>query len=121
MMDTMDDQGTERQVMASRLREARNTIGLTQSDAATVLGISRPAVAAMELGQRNVSGIELRRLSRLYRRDMAWLVGEIDDAPIDAELDRAIATLSEQDRRLVAQYARFLASQTATGNARSRS
>lgn len=37
-----------------------------------------------------------------------------DDMRINAELDRAIAMLNDQDRRLIAWYARFLASQTAS-------
>lgn len=36
-----------------------------------------------------------------------------DRAPVDPELNRALAELNDHDRQLIAQYARFLASQTA--------
>lgn len=45
---------------------------------------------------------------------------ESADTTSATELGRAIATLNDQDRRLVSQYARFLASQTAAGNSRGR-
>lgn len=114
----MATQGTDRQEMAARLREARESAGLTQADAATALGIPRSGVADIERGHRNVSSLELRSLARLYRRDIAWLAVAFDGADAatsDTELNEAIATLNDKDRRLVAQYARFLASQTAGG------
>jgi transcriptional regulator with XRE-family HTH domain len=97
----------------ARLREARTFLGLSQQDVATALGIPRSSVSAMETGRRNVTGLELRRLARLYRRPVAWLLGE--DAELDLEVLAATRGLAEQDRALVLRFAEFLASAGPSG------
>lgn len=97
-------------VIGSRLREAREFVGLLQDEAATALGIPRTSLSALEAGKRKVSGVELRRLARLYRRPVDWLLGEDDTliAETDA-LFRATAQLSPQDKEQVLRFAEFLA------------
>lgn len=97
-------------LLAFRLREARTTLGLTQADVATALRINRPAVSAIENGNRNVTGLELCHLARLYRRPVAWLLGATDPGVSD-EITAATAQLSEHDRAAVLAFARFLAHQ----------
>ncbi|HEY3491494.1 MAG TPA: XRE family transcriptional regulator, partial [Solirubrobacterales bacterium] len=58
------------QELACRLREARESSGLTQDDVARHLDLSRPSIAQIELGNRTVSSLELDRLSHLYGRDI---------------------------------------------------
>lgn len=103
----------ERRGVGKRLRQARDHLGLTQDDVAATLGIPRTSVIAMEAGRRNVSAIELRRLSRLYRRSVAWLLGEDEAAGADPEVDsalfRATAELTDQDKQQVLRFAEFLA------------
>lgn len=113
-MNAPRDPLAEHQVVGARLREARLAVGLTQADTATALGISRPAVAALEKGTRKVSGLELRRLSRLYQRSVGWLLGD-DTEPVatDAVLQRATAELSQHDKEQVLRFAQFLAAQPA--------
>lgn len=108
----MPDDNTDRLVMAARLRKARDAVGLSQADVATALGIPRSGVADFERGLRNVTALEMRRLSRLYGQDIAWLVGEPIDTLVSSELEHAMARLAERDRRSVIQFARFLASQS---------
>lgn len=101
----------ELRVVASRIREARESLGLTQEEVSGALGIPRTSVHAMEAGKRGVSALELRRLSRLYRRRVEWLLGE-DDAPIaaaDNALYRATRELSPEDKEQVLRFAEFLA------------
>ena len=102
-----DDDG---RVLASRLREARSAIGLTQCDVATALGVPRSAISAIEHGNRGVSGVELRRLARIYRRPLTWLLGDADP-DIDEAITVAVADLSQQDQDAVISFARFLAHQ----------
>jgi Zn-dependent peptidase ImmA (M78 family)/transcriptional regulator with XRE-family HTH domain len=65
--------------LARRLREAREAAGLRQEDVARHLGISRPSVAQIELGNRTVTGLELSQLARLYGRDIRdFLTAEFD-------------------------------------------
>lgn len=113
-MTTPQDPLAEHRVVGARLREARLAVGLTQADTASALGISRPAVAALEKGTRKVSGLELRRLARLYQRSVGWLLGD-DAQPVatDAVLQRATAELSQHDKEQVLRFAQFLAAQPA--------
>lgn len=100
----------EQVALGARLKESREYIGLLQEDVATALGIPRTSVHALEAGKRKVTGLELRRLARLYRRPVGWLLGEEDVDLNDAEpLFRAAAALSETDREQVLRFAEFLA------------
>ncbi len=108
------DGKSEQVEVGQRLRLARETLGLTQEDVASVLGIPRTSVIAMEAGRRNVTALELRRLARLYRRSVAWVLGEEpEDAgqanAEDGALYRATSGLSAEDREQVLRFAQFLA------------
>jgi transcriptional regulator with XRE-family HTH domain len=105
---------TENAEVGRRLRSARETLGLTQEDVAAALDLQRTSVIAMEAGKRNVTALELRRLARLYRRDVAWLLGEGDevldtDAAENRALFRATDKLSDEDKEQVLRFAQFLA------------
>lgn len=105
---------TEQAQLGARLKQAREYIGLLQDDVATALGIPRTSVHALEAGKRKVTGLELRRLARLYRRPVGWLLGEEQAELADAEpLFRATAALSQEDKDQVLRFAEFLA---AAGN-----
>ena len=99
----------ERREVAARLREARELLGLTQGDAATALGIPRTSINALEAGKRNVTGVELRRFARLYRRPVEWLLGVDSPPPATDALYRATEKLSAEDKDQVLRFAEFLA------------
>ena len=104
------DPRAEQRTVGARLREGRETLGLTQEDVAGALGIPRTSVIAFEAGRRNVTALELRRLARLYRRTVEWLLGEdAESAPVDGALFRATANLSPDDKQQVLRFAQFLA------------
>lgn len=108
----------EQLALGARLKEAREYIGLLQEDVATALGIPRTSVHALEAGKRKVTGLELRRLARLYRRPVGWLLGEEEVELKDAEpLFRAAAALSDADREQVLRFAEFLAAAGKPGGA----
>jgi Zn-dependent peptidase ImmA (M78 family)/transcriptional regulator with XRE-family HTH domain len=75
------------QEMGRRLRAARESCGLTQEDVARRLGISRPTVAQIELGNRAVTTIELDKLAYLFGRDIQEFLAE------DFEEEDALAVL----------------------------
>jgi len=109
----------EQAALGARLKEAREYIGLLQEDVATVLGIPRTSVHALEAGKRKVTGLELRRLARLYRRPVGWLLGEEEVELDDAEpLFRATAALSQEDKEQVLRFAEFLAAAGKPGGGR---
>ena len=108
------DRKSEQEEVARRLRSARETLGLTQEDVASALGIPRTSMIAMEAGRRNVTALEIRRLARIYRREVAWILGEVPEtingqAPENEALFRATASLSDADKEQVLRFAQFLA------------
>jgi transcriptional regulator with XRE-family HTH domain len=114
-MSPPNDQPNEHRVMGARLRDARLATGLTQAEVAEALGMSRPTLAAVEKGTRKITGLELRRLARLYQRDVAWLLGEEGpDVAAGSALHRATANLSNADKEQVLRFAEFLAAQRRT-------
>lgn len=52
--------------IGARLRELRHELGMSQQQAADVLGLHRPAVSEIEAGRRKVSTLELAAFSQLY-------------------------------------------------------
>ncbi|MGH2706342.1 MAG: helix-turn-helix transcriptional regulator [Actinomycetota bacterium] len=104
------DDSEEQVKIGARLKEAREYVGLLQEDVASALGIPRASVSALESGKRRVSGLEVRRLARIYRKPVNWLLGEDDIELSDAEpLFRATESLSARDRQQVLRFAEFLA------------
>jgi Zn-dependent peptidase ImmA (M78 family)/transcriptional regulator with XRE-family HTH domain len=100
--------------LARRLKQARETCGLTQADVAEELGLPRTAVTQVETGNRSVSTLELAELSRLYMRPVSdffaeeFSVGEepvltllrvqdeFADAPeVQAEISAAVAVCQD--------------------------
>lgn len=56
--------------LGRRLKQARESCGLSQEDTAREMVVSRATIAQIELGNRSVSGLELAKLSYLYARDI---------------------------------------------------
>jgi transcriptional regulator with XRE-family HTH domain len=104
------DDVEEQAKIGARLKEAREYVGLLQEDVASALGIPRASVSALESGKRRVTGLEVRRLARIYRKPVGWLLGEEDIELSESEpLFRAAESLSAQDRDQVLRFAEFLA------------
>ena len=99
---------SELQQFAARLREAREYIGLLQEDVARALDIPRASVSALETGKRHVSALELRRLARLYRRPVGWLLGEEVEIDLSELPVRATAPLSDDDKEQILRFAEVL-------------
>lgn len=94
-----------------RVRIARETLGLTQEEAAAALGVKRTTVTQMELGNRNITATELVQMAKLFRRSVEWLVGQEEEAQVAASaLFRATRSLSDHDKDQVLRFAQFLAS-----------
>ena len=106
-----DDPSAQRLAIAARLREAREYIGLSQEEVASVLKLSRPAVTNIEAGTRKVEALELKQLARLYGRPVSYLLsGEQKEGP-DARVAfaaRAVHGLSDNDLIEIARFAEFL-------------
>ena len=69
-----------RERIASRLRAAREAAGLSQGQAAKLLGMHRPTISEIEAAHRKVSGDELVRFAELYGVTVDWIAGS-SEAP----------------------------------------
>jgi len=72
----MAERAAAKQVIAQRLRAAREHAGLSQGQVARLLHMHRPSISELEAGRRNVSAEELAELARIYDVSVNWLVGE---------------------------------------------
>ena len=101
--------------LASRLREAREYVGLSQDEVAQILKIPRSAVSLIETADRKVDVIELTKFAELYQRPLDYFTGtppEMTKSEEVKHLARAVSKLSEQDRAELLRFAEFLQAKT---------
>lgn len=101
-----------REVIAGRLREAREQSGLSQGQAAKLVGMHRPTISEIEAGRRRVAAEELVRLADIYGVSIAWLTGETP-ATLDASAESVRFAARELERLQpddLSQVLRFIAS-----------
>lgn len=60
--------------IAERLKLARERAGLSQGQAARLLGLHRPTISTIESGERVVKASEINLFADLYRVDSDWLL-----------------------------------------------
>lgn len=103
----MNDQ---RQLIAQRLRIARENAGLTQGQVAKRLGMQRPTISEIEAGRRRVAAEELTTLATLYHVDTAWLTNERSDTNSDriTLAARELAKLKPDDLTRVVELLKAL-------------
>lgn len=82
-------------MIAERIREVREANGMTQSELARKLGISRSAVNAWEMGISVPSAQYLIELSRLFRVSADYLLELGSDERID------ISFLDENEKKII--------------------
>ena len=115
-----DARSVDRKVLGTRLRAAREYVGLSQDEVAKYLSIPRTALSHIETGQRRIDALELKKLAQLYKRPMGYFTGEekVDEAlPADvAHLARAAAGLSARDREELGRFAEFLRAKAQMGS-----
>jgi transcriptional regulator with XRE-family HTH domain len=89
-------------VVGERIRQAREMAGLSQAQVARLLGVHRPTITEMELGNRKVSAEELTRLAEIFEVSIAWLAGDTAEklSPRDQKIRlaaRELAKLKQSD------------------------
>ena len=60
--------------VVTKLREARDNSGLTQSEVATKINKPQSYVSKIECGERRVDVVELAKLADLYSKTLNWFV-----------------------------------------------
>ena len=108
----MAEQNDDRAMLASRLKEMREYLALSQEEVAQMVGIPRSAISLIESGERKVEAVELKRFAQIYQCPLEHLTGasskgDATDREI-AFLSRAAAKLSPKDREELLRFAKFL-------------
>jgi transcriptional regulator with XRE-family HTH domain len=97
--------------LGSRLRQARELAGLTQTAAAKALGMRRPSVSEIESGRRRVTTDELYQVAELYGVSADWLATGEGSAELTAKvrtLARALQGLKESDLEQLEQVLKMI-------------
>lgn len=63
-----------KEIIASRVKLARERAGLSQTQVAKLLCVHRPTISEIEAGRRKISADEIAQLADLYDVDVAWLL-----------------------------------------------
>ena len=98
----MEDKRILKKQIAERLKLARELAGLSQTQTAKLLNISRPTVSEIEAGRRNVSSAEILQYSELYDVDTSWVLGSEEKTKDFAQSKiqlaaRELSKMSEND------------------------
>ncbi|MXZ25328.1 MAG: ImmA/IrrE family metallo-endopeptidase [Caldilineaceae bacterium SB0665_bin_21] len=96
--------------IGAMLRQARKARGLTQGEAAELLGVARTTLSAIETGNRRVRPDELLHLSGMYGRNLNELLGEreiISDFPSQFQASHLAGTAGDAEAELFAAVHRF--------------
>src|ERR1700730_14850603 len=100
-----------RHAIGARLREARKYAGLSQGQAAQLMGMHRPTVSEIEAGNRRVSAEEVSKFAEVYDVSVAFLTGDAPEtiAINDPKLQLAARALQKLKPQQVEQLLRVLA------------
>ena len=98
--------------IGKRLKEARESLGLSQEEVAAALGLPRPAISKIESGRRRVSSIELAKLAKLYGRPLSFFLEPEAEGPQEPSLAYLLRTstleITPADKQALAQaYHRY--------------
>ncbi|MFO7906190.1 MAG: helix-turn-helix transcriptional regulator [Pirellulaceae bacterium] len=100
-------------IFVKRLREARESRGLSQSELAERAGLQPSAVSHFETGRRSPSFHNLRKLSDALGVTIDYLLGRVDQSravsPLAEKLYRHLGQMSQEDQENLADFANMLA------------
>ena len=87
--------------LGNRLQHARKRRGLTQADAAEVLGVARTTITAIEKGERRVDAEELIKLADAYGRPVSDFVADRPYIkPLDVQFRAAIRRSDAEEDKI---------------------
>ena len=108
----MPEREDNRNLLASRLKEMREYLSLSQEEVAQMLGVPRSAISLIENGERKVDALELKKFAEVYQCPLDYFTGptqkSADTVPQIAFLAKAAAKLTPKDREELLRFAQFL-------------
>src|SRR5258707_552457 len=87
------------QELGNELKKSREKKGLTQQDAAEILGVARTTITAIEKGERRVKASELVQLARAYGKTVGDFVRQErpKSMPFEPQFRSAYRSLKENE------------------------
>ena len=85
----------------AKLKELRTRLKLTQSAVADVLGINQDAVSKIEHGKRDLTSLEIFKLSKKYGIPIGYFFGEVNMQNLMQIYFKATKNLPEKDREKI--------------------
>jgi transcriptional regulator with XRE-family HTH domain len=64
----------EHKKLIERIIKARKEAGLSQTEAAKRMGKSQSYISKIEVGQRKIDVIELKRFSSIYKKSISYFI-----------------------------------------------
>jgi transcriptional regulator with XRE-family HTH domain len=114
----MAEYDKDRTLLASRLKEMREYLSLSQDEVAQMLKIPRSAVSLIESGERRVDALELKKFAEIYQCPIEYFTGSsvaVGETDKDvAFLAKAAAKLTQKDRDELLRFAQFLNAKSKT-------
>jgi transcriptional regulator with XRE-family HTH domain len=110
--------GDLRVEVGQRLREARESAGLTHEAVASRLGLTRVAYGDFERGRTLIGLDHLLAVCQILERPITWFMGVAGDSAVAGlgdltqEVVELMQGLPERERWAILTYARFVAEQT---------
>ncbi len=120
-LDPTEGLDAERRLLAERLRETREFLGLSQQEAADAAGLTRLVISAVETGRRRVESVELSALARVYGQPVGFFLPSQEGEAPNEEVQyiaRAAKELDPKDRAELLRFAEFLKGYKAPRGAR---
>lgn len=119
---TNNDQPSLREVLASRLRTARENAGLSQGQVAREMKYHRPTISEIEAGRRKVTAEELSQFSKMYGVSVEWLSATEPSTfdPVEDRLQlaaRELAHLKPEDLERLLSLLKTMRKSTGTPSA----
>ncbi len=90
---------TDKKKIADRIRSSRELAGLSQAQAAKILGLHRPTVSEIEAGRRHIKASELARFADLYGVEISWIIeGKVKQEKLSQEILAAARELDSMSK-----------------------
>jgi transcriptional regulator with XRE-family HTH domain len=106
----MTENENDRNLLASRLKETREYLSLSQEEVAEMLQIPRSAISLIEKGERKVEALELKKFAEIYQCPLEYFTGAPEQTASReiAFLAKAASKLTAKDREELVRFAQFL-------------
>ncbi len=90
--------GLSQKQIGQRIAELRKMKGLSQEDLAKSIGISRPSLAQIELGNRSVDILELQKMSMVLAFSLDYFMSEDFSTSRAEDVKEAYITMKNEER-----------------------